>query len=534
MKHLVLIVLLAISLVAVNSADAKFFSPAWGYGVNAGGARGDNANGHEEWQPYVGGHMQTALLPLLNGQIGVSYSQLHATGSAGYYTNTIQVDGRLSLCLFRMPEAFPYLYAGFGFAKDQRRNGTKWLPVIPAGVGIQSPLSQNLLLAVNGGYNLALSDDLDHHVRTVNTNQFTSQKQDGYWGLTVGLVFGGRKTDKPDQAAAVEVNDKDTDNDGLSDKDEKTYGTNPKIADTDGDTLNDGDEVHKYRTDPLKPDTDMDGLTDGNEVTIYHSDPIKADTDGDLLNDGAEVTQYKTNPVKTDTDTDGLTDNDEVNKYRTDALKTDSENDGLSDGDEIIKFQSDPSKPDSDSDGIKDGDEVNKFKTDPSKSDTEGDGLSDGDEVNKYRTNALMVDTDEGGMNDGAEIKANKNPLDPKDDLFELVSGKKIVLRGINFDTNKSKVLPESEWILEKARASMVAYPDVTVVISGHTDSVGSDDANRTLSQKRAQSVKDWLEAKGIPSDRMKVVGKGETEPMSSNDTEDGRAENRRMEFAVE
>ena len=137
-------------------------------------------------------------------------------------------------------------------------------------------------------------------------------------------------------------------------------------------------------------------------------------------------------------------------------------------------------------------------------------------------------------MVDGAEIKAGKNPLDPKDDLFDLSKGKKIVLRGINFETNKFKVLPESEWILEKARASMKATPDATIVISGHTDSVGSDDANRTLSQKRAQAVKDWLVAKGINTGRMKVVGKGEMEPMATNETEDGRAQNRRIEFLVE
>jgi len=531
MKRLVLIVLLAISLVAINSAEAKFFSPAWGYGFEAGGARGDNANGTEEWQPNLGAHMQTSLLPLLNGRIGVNYTKLHATGPSAYYTNTLQVDGRLSLCLFRMPEAFPYIYAGFGFSKDQKKSGTKWLPMIPAGVGVQAPLSQNLLLTVNGGYNLALSDDLDSHIRTTNTNQFTSKKHDGYWALTVGLVFGGRKTDKADQ---VEVMDKDTDHDGLSDKREKEIGTDPKIADTDGDALTDGDEVNKYRTDPLKPDTDSDALTDGNEVNVYRSDPVKADTDSDLLNDGAEVTLHKTDLLKADTDTDGLTDNDEINKYRTDPLKTDTDGDNLADGDEVLKYHVDPQKADTDNDGIKDGDEVNRFKTDPSKDDTEGDGLSDGAELNKYRTDPLMVDSDEGGMNDGAEIKAGKNPLDPKDDLFELVKGKKIVLRGINFDTNKSSVLPESEWILEKARASMVAYPDVTVVIAGHTDNVGSDDANRTLSQKRAQAVKDWLVSKGIPGGRMKVVGKGETEPMSSNDTDEGRAENRRMEFAVE
>jgi outer membrane protein OmpA-like peptidoglycan-associated protein len=79
-----------------------------------------------------------------------------------------------------------------------------------------------------------------------------------------------------------------------------------------------------------------------------------------------------------------------------------------------------------------------------------------------------------------------------------------------------------------------VANPDATIVISGHTDNVGSDEDNRTLSQKRAQSVKDWLVEKGINAGRMKVVGKGEAEPMATNDTEEGRAQNRRMEFLVE
>jgi len=534
MKRLVLIILLAISLVAIKTADAKFFSPAWGYGIEAGGARGDNSNGHENWQPSIGAHMQTSLLPLLNGRIGVSYTQLQATGGLAYFTNTFQVDGRLSLCLFRMPEAFPYFYAGFGFSKDQKRSGTKWLPMIPAGIGIQAPMSQNLLLAVNGGYNLALSDDLDHRVRTTNTNQFTSKKQDGYWALSVGLIFGGRKTDKGGATADNDAIEKDTDHDGLSDKREKEYGTDPKNPDTDADSLTDGDEVNKYRTDPLKPDTDGDGLKDGIEVNQNKSDPLKADTDADGLNDGIEVNQYRTDPVKADSDADGIADGEEVNKLHTDPLKTDSDGDYLADGDEVLKYHADPLKVDSDGDGIKDGEEVTKFKTDPSKADTDSDGLSDGDEINKHRTEALLVDTDEGGMNDGAEIKAGKNPLDPKDDLFDLTKGKKIVLHGINFDTNKHKVLPESEWILEKARASMEANMEATIIISGHTDDVGSDEANRTLSQKRAQSVKDWLVARGISANRMKVVGKGEAEPMATNETEDGRAQNRRMEFSVE
>jgi OOP family OmpA-OmpF porin len=72
------------------------------------------------------------------------------------------------------------------------------------------------------------------------------------------------------------------------------------------------------------------------------------------------------------------------------------------------------------------------------------------------------------------------------------------------------------------------------VVITGHTDNVGSQKANQALSLQRAQAVKNWLVKKGIPSSRLRTVGRGENEPVASNKTKEGRAENRRMEFYVE
>ena len=72
------------------------------------------------------------------------------------------------------------------------------------------------------------------------------------------------------------------------------------------------------------------------------------------------------------------------------------------------------------------------------------------------------------------------------------------------------------------------------VVITGHTDNVGSQKYNQELSLKRAQAVKNWLVEKGIASKRMRTVGRGMNEPVASNDTEEGRLQNRRMEFYVE
>jgi Outer membrane protein and related peptidoglycan-associated (lipo)proteins len=120
------------------------------------------------------------------------------------------------------------------------------------------------------------------------------------------------------------------------------------------------------------------------------------------------------------------------------------------------------------------------------------------------------------------------------DTVFVLIKGKTIVLRGVNFEFNKATLTKESEIILWRAYNAMVANPEVAVVITGHTDNVGSQKYNQVLSMKRAEAVKNWLVEKGIESSRMRTVGRGLNEPVASNETDAGRAENRRIEFYVE
>jgi len=113
------------------------------------------------------------------------------------------------------------------------------------------------------------------------------------------------------------------------------------------------------------------------------------------------------------------------------------------------------------------------------------------------------------------------------------VKKEKIVLRGINFDFDKSNIKPEFQPVLDEAAAILAKHANVSVVIEGHTDSIGTEAYNQKLSERRADSVKKYLVGKGIASSRLETVGYGELRPIASNDTAEGRAMNRRVEFKV-
>ena len=103
----------------------------------------------------------------------------------------------------------------------------------------------------------------------------------------------------------------------------------------------------------------------------------------------------------------------------------------------------------------------------------------------------------------------------------------------VNFDFNSAALTTVSKSNLDKLAGVMVQYPDTIINVYGHTDSKGTDEYNLTLSQKRANSVIDYLVSKGIARTRLNAMGMGEKDPIASNDTDAGRAKNRRVEFAI-
>lgn len=241
-----------------------------------------------------------------------------------------------------------------------------------------------------------------------------------------------------------------------------------------------------------------------------------------------------------DTDGDGLSDERESARWGTDPRNPDTDGDGLRDAVEI-ENDTDPTKPDTDDDGLRDGDE-----------DTNGDGTLGADE-----TDPRVADTDTGGARDGWERQnPPHDPRNPRDDDGDhdgvaddvdacpetgrnvevdargcSVLHATIVAEGITFATGSADILPASQAALESTIALLRDNPDARVEVGGHTDNVGDAEANQRLSQRRAEAVRRYLTQHGIEARRLTARGYGQTRPRDTNDTDEGRQRNRRIEF---
>jgi len=108
-----------------------------------------------------------------------------------------------------------------------------------------------------------------------------------------------------------------------------------------------------------------------------------------------------------------------------------------------------------------------------------------------------------------------------------------VVLRGVNFETNSATLTPQSKPVLDEVAKGLKEHPRLKVEIQGHTDSTGASAYNLGLSQRRADSVREYLESQGIPAAQLTTKGYGETQPVASNATREGRLQNRRVVMHV-
>lgn len=101
------------------------------------------------------------------------------------------------------------------------------------------------------------------------------------------------------------------------------------------------------------------------------------------------------------------------------------------------------------------------------------------------------------------------------------------------FGFDKYSLTDKSKSAIQDLAKVLNKYPDTDLLIEGHTDSQGSDEYNQTLSENRSGSVADYLKVQGVSNTRIKVIGYGKTKPIATNETEEGRAENRRVTFVI-
>ena len=168
-------------------------------------------------------------------------------------------------------------------------------------------------------------------------------------------------------------------------------------------------------------------------------------------------------------------------------------------------------------------------------------GVATGDDAKEKRNHALigagvgaLAGVAVGAYMDAQEQKLKEQLANSGVDVKR--DGDKIVLNmpgNITFDTNSAEVRSQFYGTLSSLAKTMQEYDKTTIDVVGHTDNVGSDDYNQKLSERRAQNVAAYINSQGVNPVRVVAIGRGETQSVVSNDSDDGRARNRRVELTL-
>lgn len=402
----------------------------------------------------------------------------------------------------------PYLMAGAGGVMEF--SSTDFDVQIPLGVGVNFKAADNAYINIQSEYRYSFGENRNnlHHA--------------------LGFVYLFPKSDVMEEKPAEE------------DKKEKEEMSNDKDKDGIEDKLDLCPDDAGLATLNGCPDTDKDGVPDfqDNCPGLAGSKDLKGcpDSDGDGLADNEDdcpnLTGIKSNKgcpqtVK-DTDGDGVPDD----KDKCPEFAGKPENNGCP-----------VTVADRDGDGIED--RIDRCPDTKGLSglngcpDKDGDDIADPDD-NCPSSPGLKVyngcpDSDGDGLDDSRDKCPNTPGTVASGGCPDIaVEDKKtldIAMRAVQFETGKSVLKSESYTILKQIASILSRYPDYNLAIQGHTDNTGSAVANQELSEKRAKACYEYLITQGIESSRMSHAGYGESRPVADNNTENGKALNRRVEF---
>ncbi len=405
-------------------------------------------------------------------------------------------------------------YLGLGFGRVYYRGASVGEDWGPHGiVGFRLPLGGRAALRVEGRGDLYSSSALSPTSGSAVNLGATA-------GLSV-FAFGGAP--------------RDADQDGVSNRRDACPDTPlGAVVDVRGCPLDDdGDGV--FNGLDQCPDTPQGALVD--------TAGCPTDTDADAVFDGIDVCPntpagavVDPNGCPIDSDADGVFDGlDQCPDTPTgatvgpDGCPSDGDADGVFDGLDLCpdtpagaQVDSQGCALDEDRDGV-----VNAIDQCP--------GTPEGVSVDRL---GCPLDSDGDGVPDGLDRCPNTSAGRTVDAvgcpvLFQVQQGvvQPLVLRGVNFATNRSALTPDSYAVLDEVAASLLARSEVQVEVAGHTDITGSRELNMRLSLARAQAVKAYLARKGVEPSRMVTRGYGPDEPIATNATRAGRAQNRRVEL---
>lgn len=427
----------------------------------------EDIEGEAAYQMYVGRYLNPSFDLLLNTTL-IPHALKNRSREE---LSDIDLNVRYKLAngyLFNEDAIFaPYLTLGIGTSLQEELNGTSNLS-LPLGAGLRLNLGDRIGFEVMGRYHSNIGDFQNYASLSTGVN------------INIG---NGTATPKAPKAPA------DRDMDGIAD-------INDVCPDIAGLASLSG-----------CPDGDKDGIADKDDecptvagIADLKGCPVQ-DADGDGVADDkdtcpnvAGLSQFNGCP---DTDGDGIQDSEDTCP-------------------KVAGISAFAGCPDTDADGIQDSKD-----TCPN---VAGIAAFDG-----------CPDTDQDGVKDSEDKcpdVAGTVAMSGCPEVSEEVKEKlEMVKKAVQFETSSSNLKTRSYGVLDTVYKIMQAYPEYSLTVSGYTDSAGAEDKNLTLSQNRAKACADYLISKGIPADKISFVGYGEANPIASNATSAGRAQNRRVEF---